>query len=263
MKRYRVYIAVVAAAASVGAVTLAQEKPIHSAAEPSYIYVNVRADKTRYKWGNAEVALLSGHVKITQGDTVLTADEIEYNENEDIQTAVATGNVKIVDPDTEITGEKATAYFNEKRAVIDGKVRILVKPKSKKPEEKDKESVRSELKDKAVITCDSIEYFYKNKEANASGNLQVVQKDRTITAGKAFYQVKQEILTLSGGVKGRDSKNQTFSAPGSVTASIKEGDEWLEMENATGTFRVKDEEEEEEQAPAIASPAAEAESEQQ
>jgi len=225
--------------------TVAQEKNgAKPAEEPTYKYVNVQADKTRYKWGNPEIAILTGNVKITQGDTVLTADKIEYNNSEDVQTAVATGKLKIVDPETEITGDRGTAYFNEKRAVIQGNVTVVAKPKPE-PDQKGGSTLRSERREKVVITCDTIEYFYKKKEAVATGNLKIVQKDRTLTAAKAFYQVRPELLTLTGPVKGKDSKGQTFSAPGPVTACLKEGEEWLEMEHAVGTFRVKEEAEEE------------------
>ena len=251
MKTWRIYIICVSILAALAGTTLAEgPKPADA---PSYKYVEVRADKTRYKYGDSEIAILTGNVKITQGDTVLTADKIEYNENEDIQTAVATGSVKIVDPDAEITGDKGIAYFNEKRAVIDGNIKVVAKLKPK-PAEKDKKTIKSEWKDKAVITCDKIEYFYKKKEASAVGNLKMIQKDRTLTAGQAFYQVKPEIITLSGGVKGRDSKGQTFSAPGKVTASIKDGDEWIEMEHAVGTFRIKEEKDEAENPPSKETP---------
>lgn len=253
MRLVRFYTAIgVAAIIAVGVAILPQES--NPAQEPDYRWVQVQAEKTRYKWGDSEVALLSGNVRINQGDTVLTADEVEYNQNEEIQTAVATGNVKIVDPENEVTGEKATAFFNEKRAVIEGNVKLVAKPRNRAEGGSQARSVRSEWDEKAVITCDVIEYLYQKKEATATGNLKIVQKDRTLTAEKVFYQVRPELITLSGGVKGRDSKNQTFSSPGVVRASLKEGDEWLEMENAVSTFRIRVEEDEEESQPVVETP---------
>ena len=35
-----------------------------------------------------------------------------------------------------------------------------------------------------------------------------------------------------------DEQGQTFSAPGKVIISLKEGDEWIEAPNATATFKV-------------------------
>jgi len=255
MKLCRAYLTAISLAAAVAGMTLAQQQRAAAPTkQPSYKYVDVRADKWQYKWGNSDIAVLSGNVKITQGDTVLTADRIEYNQKEDVQTAVAAGRIKIADPQTEITGDKGTAFFNERRAVIEGNVKVVVNPKPK-AEAKDGKTLRSEFRERTVITCETIEYNYRDKEARASGNLQVVQKDRVLTARQAGYQAKKDLVILSGEVKARDSKGQTFSAPGPVTISIKPGEEWIEMEHAVGTFRIREQPEEEETKPASSSAA--------
>jgi len=243
MNRKASYLASAGVLVFLAAITLAQEsKQAAPIKEPSYKIVTVKSDKWSYRGGDPEVLILTGNVTITQGDTTLTADRIEYNRSEDVQTASAAGNVRIADPEIEITGEKGSAFFNEKRVVIEGSVKALFKPKEQS-EDKEKKTARSRFKDSATMTCERIEYLYKKKEATAAGGLTIVQKDRTLTAAKAFYKVKDEELSLSGGVKVWDSKGQSFSCP-SLKASLKEGAEWMEMEHAVGTFRVKSEEEE-------------------
>ena len=209
-----------------------------SSQEPDYKLVNVKADVLKRNWGQAKTVLLSGNVVITQGDTVLKSDRIEYDE--DSQIAKSPGPLTIADPEADISGASGVAYLKERRGIVQGSVKLLVKPKRKdtsagKP---------SEWKEPATIACDTLEYLYKLKQATAGGHLTLTQKDRTVTAEKAVFLVKQELMTLTGNVKGSDEKGQTVSAGGKVTVSLKEGDEWMEIEQATGTFKVKSEEEE-------------------
>lgn len=228
-------------AAAVPAITISAQDP--QPKEPSYKYVELlNADSSRFKLGSEKVYILKGNVKMRQGDTLLVADSVEYNEDEKVQTAVATGNLRITDPQNDITGAKGTSYFREKRAVVDGNVKIVTKPKGGQAKTS-KDGIKSNWKEPATITCDKLEYLYKGKVAKLSGNLKITQKNRIVTADSALYQVKDELITLSGNVNGRDEKNQTFSSPSDVIVSLKEGDEWIEMKHAVGKFRVEIDEE--------------------
>jgi lipopolysaccharide assembly outer membrane protein LptD (OstA) len=234
--------AVVAAVAGLALTTSAQDPK--TAKEPSYKYVELlNADDSLLKFGNEKIHIYKGNVKIRQGDTMLFADSVEYNENDKIQTAVATGNFKVTDPQNDITGTKGITYFLEKRAVVEGNVKILAKPKQ--GQVKDPNSAKAKWKDPLTITCDNLEYLYKKKIATLTGHLNVVQKGRIITADSAVYQVKDELVTLKGNVSGKDEKGQTFSTPEDVVVSLKDGQEWIEMKHATGTFRVEVDDEEE------------------
>ena len=247
-KRKLLPLLVFGAALAAVTLTIAAEEQ-KAPKEPSYKFVELlNADSSHFKLGEKKVYVLKGNVKMRQGDTVITADNIEYNQDAQIQTAVASGNFKIVDPKNDITGEKGTAYFREKRAVIDGAVKIVAQPKS--GEASASGSIKAEMKDVTTITCDNLEYLYKSKVAKLNGHLKIVQKNRVVTSDSAVYQVKEELITLNGNVNGKDEKNQTFSAPGQVIVSLKDGDEWMEMKHATGTFRVEvDDEEEPKQQP--------------
>jgi len=220
--------------------------------EPKYTEIKYSADISSYRWdGEDRILVLNGNVRFEQGDTILLADKVDYRES--TKTANATGNLKIYDDRNTITGDLCAVNFKEKKGSLTGSVRMVAKPKPQdssgsKPkgdsEDSKPKSLRSEWKDEAVITCDKIDYYYKEKKAVVPSPLTMVQKSRVVTADSATYLGKEEIVQLAGNVKGRDEKDKhTFAAP-KVTMSLKEDDEWIEAEKATGSFYVKEEEEE-------------------
>ena len=224
-----------------------QTKP----AEPKYTEIKYSADGSSYKWdGEDRILALKGNVKFVQGDTVILADKVDYRES--TRTAVASGNLKVYDDQSTITAETCTVNFKDKKSVLAGSVRMIAKPKVKATTEtatqtataetSKPKSLRDEWKDEVEITCDKIEYWYKDKRAVVSSPLKMVQKSRTMTADSATYNGKDEIVQLVGNVKGTDEKDKhSFSAP-KVTISLKKDDEWIEAEKATGTFYVKEDE---------------------
>ncbi len=236
----------------ISAVFAAQQADTPKPAEPKYTEIKYSADMSSYRWdGEDRILALKGNVKFVQGDTVLLADEVDYRES--TRTANASGNLKIYDEQNTITGDTCTVNFKEKKGSLTGNVRMVAKPKQKPGNSKAEEdsgdskpeSLRSEWKDEVVITCDKIDYFYKEKRAVVPSTVTVVQKTRTVTADSATYAGKEEIVQLVGNVKGRDEEEKhTFSSP-KVTISLKEDDEWIEAEKATGSFYVKEEEESE------------------
>ena len=215
-------------------------------AEVKYTEIKYSADGSSYKWeGEDKVLVLKGNVKFVQGDTVLVADKVDYRES--TRTAVASGNLKIYDDQSTITAENCSVNFKEKKGILTGGVHMVAKPKPKPATEtadsSKPKSLREEWKDDVDITCDKIEYWYKDKRAVVSSPLKMVQKTRTLTADSATYDGKAEIVQLVGNVKGVDEKDKhSFTAP-KVTISVKKDDEWIEAEKATGSFYVKEEEE--------------------
>ena len=203
-----------------------------------------KADFTKSNWGTNKTTLLKGNVKFIHGDTILTSDLVDYNE--EIKTATSPGKVNIADPECDISGDKGTAFFKKKLGVIEGKVEMLLKPKKTDQEKSDKDPDSVNIKELTTITCSKLEYLYKAKIATATGGVVFKQTKRTATADKAVYDQKKELLTLTGNVKGVDDKGQTFSAPGTVTISLKKGDEWMEAPNANVTFKIDLDEDEEE-----------------
>lgn len=194
------------------------------------------ADFTKRNWGgDKSTILMKGHVEFTHDDTVLTSDEVTYND--DTKIAVSPGKLNINNPECTITGDKGTAYFRKKLGVIDGNVVMVMKPKKTDNEKTDKDSIHAKMKEETTITCPKLEYQYKNKIATASGGVHFKQAKRSANAQKAIYDQNKEILVLTGDVKGTDEYNQTFSAP-EVKISLKKGDEWMEAVNASASFKI-------------------------
>lgn len=241
MTRISIIIGVIALAALAFVNSLpAQQAAPAKPAEPKYTEIKYSADASSYKWeGDNRILALSGNVKFQHGDTVLLADKMDYQEK--TKSATASGNLKIYDERDTITGDLCSIDFNAKKVSISGNVHMTVKPKPKTPADKGSK-LTSELKDEAVITCAQIDYLYKDKKALIPSAVTIVQKTRTVTADSATYDGKNEVVVLTGNVKGNDEKEKhTFSAP-KVTMSIKENDEWIQAEKATGSFYVKEEE---------------------
>jgi len=208
-----------------------------------------RADYMKSAWGGKKTVLMKGNVKFTHGDTVLTSDQVDYDQ--DAKVAVSPGKVVITNPECDITGDKGSAFFKKRLGIIEGSVVMQVKPKQTEQDAAaDKENVRAKLSKPTTVTCARLEYQYREKIATALGGVVLKQEKRTASADKLIYDEKNELLTLIGNVKGTDENNQTFAAPGKVTISVKKGDEWMEAEKASATFKVDvDEENTEESKP--------------
>lgn len=189
---------------------------------------------------------------IRDGDTVMTADRAE----QDIEAQVihATGNLRVTDPRVELSADRLTIELKEKRALLEGNVKILVKPKqpdgeSPQPTAEETRSLRTEMREPVQISCDRAENLYQKKVITLTGNLKMVQvlkeggKTRTLTAQKAVYNSRTEQVQLVGDVVGADEKGQEISAP-EIMVSVKEGDEWLRI-SQPGRMVILVEEEEE------------------
>ncbi|MGC8862348.1 MAG: LPS export ABC transporter periplasmic protein LptC [Armatimonadota bacterium] len=207
--------------------------------------VTYEAKLLRAVWGSENKILLTGGVRFTHGDTVLTCDEVQYDR--DTNVAVSPGKVRITDPNCDITGDRGTAYFKKRIGVVEGNVTLLVKPRPEEEKPSDDrgsaESIRAKLAKPTMVTCQKLEYNYRTKVATASGGVFLKQEKRSASAQKLVYDEKNEIITLLGDVKGVDEDGQTFSAPEKVVMCVKKGAEWMEAPNATATFKVETEEE--------------------
>lgn len=210
--------------------------------EPEYMEIKYSADVTSYRWESQdEILILKGNVKFAQGNMTLLADRVEYRKSN--QTAIASGNLKITDDQTTITAESCIVNFKDKKGTLSGNVRMVSKPKPKDSENADNTSLKSQWKDEIIITCQKVDYDYKLKKAAIPGPLSINQKDRTLTADSGTYFVAEERALLVGNVVGKDEKEKHTFAGQKVAVSLKAGDEWIEVEKASGTFYVKEEQE--------------------
>lgn len=232
-------------------VVFAQKPEEKKQAEPKYTEIKYEADTYSYKWaGDNRILTLSGHVKFMHGDTVMEADKIDYME--ETKTADASGNLRIHDERNVVTGDKCSIDFNKKKVVIEGGVNVLAKPKPKTEAKDEKKSIKSEIKDEINMACSKLEYFYKDKKGTAFGPLTITQKDRVITADKAEYT--DELLRIIGNVKANDNKDKHSLTASQMTISLKDDNEWVEAEKASGTFYIKEEEEKPAEKPAETAP---------
>ncbi|MER3473924.1 MAG: hypothetical protein C4335_07795 [Armatimonadota bacterium] len=199
---------------------------------------------------------------IRDGDTLMTADRAE----QDIEAQVihATGNLQVSDPRVEISADKLTIQLKEKRAVLEGNVKILVKPKQSEgqnaqPVSEETRSLKTEMREPVQITCDRAENLYQKKIITLTGNLKMVQllkeggKMRTLTAQKAVYNSRTEQVQLTGEVRGVDEKGQELIAP-EVLVSVKEGEEWLKITQPGKLVIIVEEEEGTEETPTVQQP---------
>jgi len=235
-------------------------QPTAEKKEEKYREIEVQADQTKYKYKD-KIALLSGNIIITdpKEKATLYADKVEYDEEK--ETAKATGNLKFKDPEHTITGNLIFIEFKLKKATIEGKVIIVMEKKKEEKKEtpvkaegeakekpKEEKKLKQYLEEKTTITCQKIEYLYKDKKATVFGPLQIIQKDKKAYGEKATYSGKDEIVVITGNVSWEDEKGQKFSAP-KITMCLKEDAEWIEAEGpAKGILKVKEEEEEKETA---------------
>lgn len=200
---------------------------------------------------------------IRDGDTLMTADRAE--QDIEAQVIYATGNLRVTDPRVEISADKLTIELKTKRALLEGNVQILVKPKQSEaqnaqPVSEETRSLKTEMREPVQITCDRAENLYQEKVVTLTGNLKMVQvlkesgKTRTLTAQKAVYNSRTEQVQLVGEVHGVDEKGQELFAP-EILVSVKEGEEWLKIAQPGRMVIIVEEEEETKEPPTAQQPA--------
>jgi lipopolysaccharide assembly outer membrane protein LptD (OstA) len=242
MRSGRTLILAAVAVAACAGIRAQQTQPAkaadHAAAQKQLEDVFGRADVMKTQWSDDTThMLMKGNVKFTYKDTTMTCDEATYTDDTKTKTALIPGKINITSPDCDITGDKGSADFNKRLAIIEGNVTMLVKPK-KSEETTNADSIKAKLKQPTTVTCPRLEYLYKDKIATLTGGITFKQEKRSGSADKAVYDANKELLTLTGDVKAVDEAGQTFAAP-TVRISLKKGDEWMEAENASASFKVE------------------------
>lgn len=227
--------------ALLGAGLLAAQSPVEKSVK--YVNLDLTADKATWNHTNDRAALV-GNVILTHGDTIVKASRVDYDKVK--ETAHAEGTPRITSAQNDLSGDTIDVDLKKKVAVIKGNVKILAKPTAAAATATDataavKQSLKDQVKDPVSILCDVVEYYYKEKRMVASGNLKIVQKDRTATAEKAVFTQSDELAILTGNVHVADVKGQTFDAP-KVTISLKKGDDWVDAERVKATFKIREEE---------------------
>jgi len=149
--------------------------------------VNIGADNVIYDKGTDKM-IFEGNVVITQEDITLTAQEADFDVDKKI--GQIKGDIKLVQSDITITGETLEAFLNDKKYIFQEKV-VLIQ------ERKDEE----EKEDNIIWNCNNLEIFTDTQDLTATGEVKILKKDYTITAEKAIYNDKEQIITLTGKVR--------------------------------------------------------------
>ena len=205
-------------------------------------------------------------VRATDGEIIVIADKGEYTRETDV--LVATGNVRYWGVDANMTCDTATVYRKERRAVMTGVVRMMIKSEDDEKvveseipaiERVTKESLKTNpqgateeqikvLRDSdnirkfpIKVVSDKIEYWYKKGERRAviTGS-PFARQDftdgwRIGWAVEAFYDGETEKLTLKSKAVERDvivmnSIGDVFNAV-DIVLSTKEGDHTFDGNN--------------------------------
>ena len=213
-----------------------QNRGIGQPSADEFEVYEVEAPKAWWK-EPGRVGRLIGGVVIRQGDTVIRVQEAEYNQ--EASTATAAGGVTITDPEAQITADRLSVDMKAKKAVLEGAVRAVIKPKRREANGGTSEKgLRQKLREETVITCSRLEYWYKQKRAVVDGGLKLVQGERQFSAQRCLYFHKERTALLTGGVEGVDEKGQSYKAD-VIKLVLKEDDESVEAEGFHGTFKVK------------------------
>ena len=149
--------------------------------------VNIQADNVTYDKGTDKMNF-EGNVIVTQEDIILTAQEADFDV--DKKVGQIKGDIKLVQSDITITGETLEAYLNDKRYIFQEKI-VLIQ------ERKDKE----EKEDNITWNCNNLEIFTDTQDLTATGEVKILKKDYTITAGEAVYNDKEQKIALKGKVR--------------------------------------------------------------
>jgi lipopolysaccharide export system protein LptA len=186
--------------------------PISLSAPAASPATELNADVITYSTQTG-VMTARGGVRMTQGNTVLTGNEGEYNTK--TKAAAVTGNVKIVKEATTLTAATVTAHDDMKRFVASGDAYLVnVSGTASGPrleyipaQEYARITGGARLTSRdAVVVANIAEAFFKEDRAIADGNVHIVSNSRNLdaVADRAVYyglNGKNSWAELTGNVR--------------------------------------------------------------
>jgi lipopolysaccharide export system protein LptA len=207
--------------------------------------VQIRYDRFEYRGDIRKVE----NLELRDGDTTAFAPYAEVDNKR--KYAIATGELWLEDPRLNLKANKLQVWYaeNQKRALLTQNVRMLIKPRdaTNQPAEEEEDKLQEAKRYPVEAECGQIEYFYRKKIAIVTGGIKAVQRlkegqERKLTADRAEYDQKNEILVLIGNVMLEDPDGK-FKAP-RLIVSVKEGEEWVRApEGGEGILYYTEEEE--------------------
>jgi lipopolysaccharide export system protein LptA len=207
--------------------------------------VQIRYDRFEYRGDIRKVE----NLQLRDGDTTAFSPYAEVDNKR--KYAIATGELWLEDPRLNLKANKLQVWYaeNQKRALLTQNVRMLIKPRdtTDQPAEEEDDKLQEAKRYPVEAECGQIEYFYRKKIAIITGGIKAVQRlkegqERKLTADRAEYDQKNEILVLIGNVMLEDPDGK-FKAP-RLIVSVKEGEEWVRApEGGEGILYYTEEEE--------------------
>ncbi|MFA4029956.1 MAG: hypothetical protein GDYSWBUE_001292 [Candidatus Fervidibacterota bacterium] len=218
-------------------------------------------------------------------DYVIQVKRFTYDEEKEY--LFADGLVHYEDSDIVLTAPKAELFRRDRRVLLQGKVHLeskvkenaqasgaskgaeQAKGKANNQGEEEKLPLRERMRRKpTVIDCERVEYFYRERRAVATGNLQFKHGQYAGSANVVTYWHREDKLLAEGKVIVRDTEEGHVFECTSVTILLandeRKEDEIIVAPGAKALLRVKEEEEsKEEQPPEQKKPEGSSESPQQ
>lgn len=159
--------------------------PVSLSAPATTPATELHADVITYS-AKTGVMTARGGVRMTQGDTVLTGNEGEYNTR--AKQAVVSGNVKIVKQTSTLTAEQVQSLDDMRQFIATGNA-LLVHPSG-------------------TAGGPRLEYYPQREFARLSGGARLVSKDAVVTAAAAEAFFREDRVTADGNVRiVSDSRN--------------------------------------------------------
>ncbi|RAP39220.1 hypothetical protein DID80_00210 [Candidatus Marinamargulisbacteria bacterium SCGC AAA071-K20] len=162
--------------------------------------ITITSDELRY-YSNTKKTFLTKNVVITQEDAIIYPNEgIEIDNDKNI--GFIEGGFVMKTDHYEVTGNKMTIYIDEEYSYISGGVearRVVEVTKNVAIDERERDLKESET----LLLCNSMSYssVHENDIVTVSGNVSVIQKNKTFRADYGHYNKKNDYYELSGKVQ--------------------------------------------------------------
>lgn len=194
--------------------------------------------------------VFEGRFTASTEEGVLKADRGEYNEKK--RKIIAEGNIIFYDERNRSTAKRIEVDLKERKATLDGDVRLRIVPKERKKGEKGEG--KQERAGPVIVTCDRITYWYREKRAVTEGKVTLeqerVREGKKVfiraTAERAEYRTEKkngkrvELVILEGNVRFEDSEGQYLTCKRLIYSLTEEK---LEVEGLVeARFKMKEEE---------------------
>lgn len=146
--------------------------------------------------------LLMKNCRIEGKDITVTAPFARYDIK--AQSGAFTGGVRAVHRDTVITSDRMNLFYTKKEAVLEGNAVLNTLRTNDK-----------NTKDRYILKCDQLDFFWEKEEGWAYGKVHIIQKDAQAFCDKAHYSKSSRVAHLIGSVR-----------------FLKKGGDWLTAQEA-------------------------------